>query len=381
MRPAAPSPPPGPERTAHPYLTYEMIQGIPAAARATLREAREPAARAGAALADRRFLAFTGCGTAFFSAMLGQRLSSAVLDGRVRSEAIPALELSTYGRGVDRRAGVVGVSHSGITKTTVDALRSARAAGAWTVGITHFAYHPNSYASDAKIMEGDGPDRSRCHTKCFVTGTLGSAAVGLAWAAAVGLPRMEAGARLASLQELPALQEKVLRSQERTCEELAEAHLGQRSTYLVGCGPDEPVALEGALKLKETSFIAAEAMETEQFLHGPWQPLDEDSLLFVLVPKGRAHDRSVDLIRAARTVGAQVVALAGEGDRAAEGTGAETVTLPEADAFLYPLLNIIPLYLYAYHASVKRGNNPDVLRYLEPRYWSAREMIFPPGTH
>ncbi len=382
MSPVAPTPPPVPERTAHPYLTHDMIHGIPAAARATLRDAAGPAARAADGMADRSFLAFTGCGTAFFAAVLGQRLSAAGLDGRVRSEALPALEISAYGRGVDRHAGVVGVSHSGITKTTVDALRSARARGARTVGITHFADRPISSASDATIVVGDGPDRSRCHTKCFVTGALGSAAVGLEWGAAhARLPRKDVEERMAALRELPSIQERVLRSQERICEELAESHLGRRSTYLAGSGPDEPIALEAALKLKETSFIGAEAMETEQFLHGPWQPLDSDSLVFVLIPGGPARGRSVDLLHAARAVGAHAVALATEGDGEVEKSGAEAVWLPAVDEFLSPLVNIIPLYLYAYYASVKRGNNPDVLRYLEPRYWAAREIIFPPGTH
>ena len=379
---AAPTPPPVAERTAHPYLTHDMIHGIPDAARATLRGGAEPAARAAQGMAGRTHLVFTGCGTAFFSAMLGQRLSEDGSADRDRSQAIPAFEISAYGRGVDRRAGVVGVSHSGITKTTVDALRAARAKGAATVGITHFADHPISSAADVTVVVGDGPDRSRCHTKCFVTGALGSAAVGLDWSGvAAGRSRKDVDERMAALGELPALQENVLRSQERACEELAEAHLGRRSTYLVGCGPNEPAALEAALKLKETSFIGAEAMETEQFLHGPWQPLDSDRLVFVLAPKGPARDRSVDLIRAASTVGAHVVALATEGDREVERTAAETVWLPEVDELLSPLVNIIPLYLYAYHASVKRGHNPDVLRYLEPRYWAAREIIFPPGTH
>ena len=382
MSPAAPTPPPVAERTAHPFLTHDMIHGIPAAARATLRGVRGPAHRAAEGFADRRILAFTGSGTAFFAALRGQRISADGLAGGRRSEARPAFEISAYGRSADRHAGVVGVSHSGITKTTLDALRAARAKGAHTVSVTHFGESPIASASDATLVVGDGPDRSRCHTKCFVTGALGSAVVGLEWsAAAAERSRTDADKRFEALLELPDLQEQILRSMEPACRRLAEVHLLRKATYLVGCGPNEPVALEAALKLNETSFIGAEAMETEQFLHGPWQPLDSESLVFVLVPKGPARDRSLDLIRAARTVGAQVVALAAEGDQEVEASGAEVLALPEANEFLSPLLNIIPLYLYSYHASVLRGNNPDVLRYLEPRYWAAREIIFPPGTH
>ena len=382
MRPAAPTPLPVAERTAHPYLTHDMIQSIPAAARETLRRCADPAAQAATSMADRNHLYFTGCGTAFYSAMLGQRLSRPDAGERTRSEAVPALELSGYAARVDRESGVVGVSHSGITKATVDALRSARDRGARTVGMTHFAERPLSTVSDSTIVVGDGPDRSRCHTKCYVAGGLGAAMLGLAWrAAAGGGSRARLEERLAALQDLPSLQASVLRSSEKACEDLAAAHLDRRATFIVGPGPDEATALEAALKLKETSFIAAEGMETEQFLHGPWQVLDSDSLVLVLAPLGPGHERAVDLIRGARTVAAHVVVIAGEGDREVETAGAEVLSVPAVDESISPFLNIIPLYLYAYHSSVKRGHNPDVLRYLAPGYWAAREIIFPPGTH
>lgn len=382
MGSAVPTPRPVAERTVHPFLTHDMIHEIPDAVRETLRRNAEPAARAAEAMADRRFLYFTGCGTAFYSAMLGQRLSAAEGHRGIRSEAVPALELSGYPGGLDRDCGVVGVSHSGITKATVDALQSARDRGAHTVGVTHFAGRPISAAADTTVVVGNGPDRSRCHTKCYLTGALGSAMVGMEWAvAAGGSLRKSIEDRMAAMGELPSLQAQVLRDVEKTCEELAAAHLGRRNTFIAGSGPNEANALETALKLKETSFIAAEGMETEQFIHGPTQVLDPDGLVLVLAPKGPAHARSLDLIRAARTIGAHVIAVAAEGDGEVGAHSEETITVPEVDEFLSPFLNIIPLYLYAYYASVKRGHNPDVLRYLEPGYWTARQVVFPPGTH
>lgn len=374
--------PPKPDRTAHPFLTHDTIHDIPAAMRETLRRGTEPAEAAASLLSRRSQLYFTGCGTAFFSALLAARIAAEVSGEKAHSAAVPALELSGYTREIHAGCGVIGVSHSGITKTTVDAMRTARERGAATVGITHFPDRPIAAVSDSTLLAGDGPDPSRCHTKCYLTGALAAAMVGLAWSAAAdGRMRPRADALRSGMDALPDLQSSLLRGVERECEQLASAHVGWRSIFLVGCGPNEPTALEAALKLMETSFVPAQGMETEQFLHGPTQSLDPDTVLFVVVSKGPGRSRSLDLLRAARTIGAHTVAIAPEDDRAAEEASETTFPIPGIDEFLSPFLNIIPLYLYAYHASVKRGHNPDLLRYQEPRYWAARNIVFPPGTH
>ncbi len=380
---SVPVPPPlAPERTSHPFLTHDMIHAIPSATRATLRNAQAPATEAGRMMADRDFLYFTGCGTAFFSSMLAERLAAAFGVSRVRTQAVPALELSAYTSRVDARCGVVGVSHSGITKATVDALRASRGHGAKTVGITHFADRPIAAVSDATILAGDGPDRSRCHTKCYVTGALAAALVGLEWTVAAGSSSRDAvDATMASMVELPSLQETTLRTVENVCSDAAATHLSRTATFILGSGPNESTAQEVALKLKETSFIAAEGMETEQFIHGSWQALNEDCLVIVIALAGPGHERALDILRAGRTVGSHTVAIATEGDREVEQASELTISIPPVAESLSPFLAVIPLYLYAYHSSVKRGHNPDVLRYLEPRYWAARNIVFPPGTH
>ncbi len=379
---AAMPPLPVAERTAHPFLTHDMIHEIPASLRETLRRNDGPAREAADGLDGRRFLFFTGCGTASFAAMLAERFAAAAEGDRLRSSAVPGLELSGYTPRVDASCGVVGVSHSGITKATVDALGSARGRGARTIGITHFADRPIAATSDATLIAGNGPDLSRCHTKCYVAGAAAGALVALEWRGTQGQePRGPIDAQMESLRQLPRIQEALLRSLETACADLARAHLERKATLILGSGPNVPTALETALKLKETSFIAAEGMEIEQFLHGSWQILDSDSLVFVAAPKGPSHARAVDLLRAAKTVGAHTVAVGNEGDREVEATAETVLFTPEVDELLSPFLNIIPLYLYAYHASVLRGHNPDLLRYLEPRYWAARQIVFPPGTH
>ena len=185
MSAAALPPIPTADRTSHPFHTYDMIHEIPASFRDTLRTVADPAKQAAAQMADRSFLVFTGCGTASYSARLAERFASSSSD-RIRSEAVGAAEISGYGPRLDRSCGVVGISHSGITKTTVDALRASRAKGARTVAVTHFPDRPIAAASDATLLAGNGPDLSRCHTKCYVAGALAAAQVGLEWRVSAG---------------------------------------------------------------------------------------------------------------------------------------------------------------------------------------------------
>lgn len=234
---------------------------------------------------------------------------------------------------------------------------------------------------DEVLIAGDSPDPSRCHTKCYVAGAIACAQLGIAVGARVGrggTPGEDAAEGLGPLSKIAA---QVLRSVERTTEGLAEDHLTKERIYFVGSGPSLPTALEEALKMKETSFVAAEGMGTEQFLHGPWVSLDKGSLVFVLAPRGSAHWRSMDLAKAARRVGATVVGLVDDGDEDMPALCDQIVKLPALGEPLSPVVYIIPLYLFAYYSSVKRGFNPDLLRYPTPAYWEARHIVFPPGTH
>ncbi len=381
MSAAAPPPIPVADRATHPFHTYEMIQEIPAAFRETLRRIEETAADRVPRLADRRILAFTGSGTASYAAGLAEWFAASP-SGRLGSAFVNPFELTRYPPRIDGSWALVGISHSGVTKTTVDALRFARSRGALTLGVTHFRDRPIASASDVTVLAGNGPDLSRCHTKCYVAGALAGALMALEWrVASGGESRAAVEPVREGLESLPPILERVLRSSDGPCKDLAAAMLGRSSVGIFGAGPNLPTAREAALKLRETSFLGATGMEIEEFLHGSWQSLDAESLVFVVAPEGPAHARALDLAKAAHTVGSHVVVVASEGDRELAGTADTLIELPRVDELLSPFVNIIPLYLFAYRSAVLRGHNPDLLRYLDPAYWSARQIVFPPGTH
>lgn len=376
------SPPPSSDRKGHPFLTYDMIGEIPETIKQTLRVTNDKAQSIIEKLKERDRIYFTGCGTAFFSALLGSEILSLSGDLSARSFRIPAFELQTYDHFLDTKCAVIGASHSGITKTTVDALALARRNGGFTIGITHFNDRPISAASDEVLVVGNSPDPSRCHTKCYVAPAIAIMQIGL------GLLRRSVNVNSARLDtidygtaHLPELAKRVLNSADKTCNQLAEAHANINRCYFAGAGPNVPNTLEGALKIMETNFISSQGFESEQLLHGPWVSMDKDSLLFVLAPKSRSRQRNIELIRAAKTFGTPVVGLIEEGDEEIRQLCDEAVEVPIVDEYLSPFLNIIPIYLFAYYSSVARGNNPDLLRYQTRAYWEARQIIFPPGTH
>jgi glucosamine--fructose-6-phosphate aminotransferase (isomerizing) len=163
--------------------------------------------------------------------------------------------------------------------------------------------------------------------------------------------------------------------------ELAEKNGRKRTFYFAGTGASYPNALEAALKVMETSYLPAQGFETEQLLHGPWASLDGESVVFVIATEESTYGRSLDLIRAATSLGSTVIPLVHEGDHEIRSMCKSTIQLPTVDEQVAPYLSIIPLYLFSYYLCLQRGYNPDYLRYLTPAYWNARAIIFPPGTH
>lgn len=382
VTPGGQVPPPSPERTRHPFLTYDMIDEIPDAIRKTLETSVSQSSRVSQILRERNDFYYTGCGTAFFSALLGTSILSLTEGDRFKYECVQALELSNYHFPIGRASVTFGVSHSGITKTTLDALTSAKAQGSYCVGITHFPNSPITQVADETLVVGNGPDKSRCHTKCYITGATALTHIGLE------LLEQRRASRSANLQgirkslsELPQLASKVLSSTEQTMKELAEQYAEKRTIYFAGTGASYPNALEAALKVMESSYVPAQGFETEQLLHGPWVSLDAESVVFVMATEGRTYGRSVDLAQAASSLGSTVIPIVFEDDREMVAICKHVVQVPGIDEHLAPFLSIIPLYLFAYYTCLQRGYNPDYIHYLTPAYWDARQIIFPQGTH
>ena len=151
-------PPPTPDRNAHPYRTYDMIFEIPQAIEQTLEKVKKAGKPLEKILESKTRIYFTGCGTAFFASMLGSQILCLSGEKDRRISCVPALELQSYDRTLGTDCAVIGISHSGITKTTVDALAYAKSKGAFSIGITHYDGRPISNVADVTLVVGNGPD-------------------------------------------------------------------------------------------------------------------------------------------------------------------------------------------------------------------------------
>jgi len=214
--------PPIAERTKHPFLTYDMIYEIPEAIKQTLQIVPAKSVTLIQKLKNKSTFYFTGCGTAFHSAMLGANTLQLMKTG-FNYECVQALELANYHHSVSKNSAAFGVSHSGITKTTIDALHSVKEQGAFCIGISHFPNRPITQAVDENLVVGNGPDKSRCHTKCYVSSAIALTQICLSILEeqqAIDLERMQRIRK--NLEELPELALKVLRSTDDAMNSLRE---------------------------------------------------------------------------------------------------------------------------------------------------------------
>jgi glucosamine--fructose-6-phosphate aminotransferase (isomerizing) len=356
--------PPTPERTSHPFYTYEMIREIPAGFRATL---------SAMALAEIPPLSapitFTGSGTAFYAASMGSQVLNLT---DVPWKTVHGFELTHYER-LAKGGTVVGVSHSGITKSTVDALSKARREGLYVIGLTHFPARPISEVAHRTFVIGNGPDNSRCHTKTYVTSAAAVLTLSLKYAELHGVPLVKIQDGFGTLDDLLL---KTVHDAEAPAKDAASELSGVKKIYFAGAGPNVVTAKEAALKIKETSFLGAEGLELEETLHGPWVSIDSETLVVVIAGSEASSERARTLLKASHDLGAKTMVVTDS-----EFDADYTLRFPHAHEYLTPFLLIIPLYFFSYFLAVKKGHNPDYLRYLDQRYWDARQIIFPPGTH
>ena len=169
--------------------------------------------------------------------------------------------------------------------------------------------------------------------------------------------------RMDLLSQLPNLTEKLLEKND-AIEEIARTYFNYKDFLYLGRGPDYPIALEGALKLKEISYIHAEGYPAGEMKHGPIALIDDQMPLIVLISKNSVYDKVLSNIMEVKARGGKVIAFATEGDHDISGRVDNVFYIPEFDHLLTPVLLAIPLQLFAYHIAVIRGCDVDQPRNL-----------------
>src|SRR5262245_445345 len=302
------------------------------------------------------------CGTSYHAAIVGRFLME-------RISGLPAeVDVASEWRYRDAPVGpdtlVIAMSQSGETADTLGAVKVARAKGAPIVGITNVIGSALARESTGVVYTPAGPEIGVASSKTF-TATIMAAYLLALWLGRrrETLTADEGRKHVQGLLELPRLIEKTLEPAAPVAT-LARELARYKDFLFLGRGIHYPIALEGALKLKELSYLHAEGYPAGEMKHGPIALIDEGLPVVALIPKDATYDRMMGNVEEVRARDGRVIALAHEGDREAKAKADWVIAVPTADELLSPILMAIPLQLLAYHVAVRLGRDVDQPRNL-----------------
>jgi glutamine---fructose-6-phosphate transaminase (isomerizing) len=255
---------------------------------------------------------------------------------------------------------VIGVSQSGETADTLAAMATAKNAGASVLAITNIVGTRMTREADGVLFTRAGMEIGVAATKTFVTQVAAFYLLALRLAELRGaLAPHDLSSRIADLKHLPHLMSEVLDAGTATIEKVADEVFEQNFFMYLGRNSSLPIALEGALKLKEISYIATDAYAAGEMKHGPIALLDESTPVVVVATNSPVLSKLISNIQEVRARGARVIAVATEGDTEIDAHADEIFRVPATNAMLSPLLAVIPLQLFAYFIAGHRGLNVD----------------------
>lgn len=312
-------------------------------------------------LARCKRIILTGCGTAWHSCLVGEYLIEEIAG--VPCEVEYASEFRYRNPLIFDGTVVIAISQSGETADTLAALREAKERGALALGIVNAVGSTIARETDAGVYLHVGPEIGVASTKAFV----GQLAVLSLIAALLGRRRhMSHGACQQYLEELVRIPDAIDTTLELStqCRQLAANFVDANNWLYLGRGLQYPIALEGALKLKEISYIHAEGLPAAEMKHGPIALISEGMPVVVIAVRDHLYEKVVSNIEEVRSRGGHVIAIATEGDEHIRELAQDVLYVPDVPEMLQPLVTVIPLQLLAYHAAVLRGCDVDKPRNL-----------------
>jgi glucosamine--fructose-6-phosphate aminotransferase (isomerizing) len=358
------------ERGGYPHFMLKEINEQPVSIRNVLRGhllEEEGAARLGGLnLTDDDILGFnriiiTACGTSWHAGLVGEYMLEEI--ARIPVEVEYASEFRYRSPIVDQRTLVLVISQSGETADTLAALREAKRRGARTLGIVNVVGSTIAREVDGGIYLHAGPEIGVASTKAFTSQIIALALITLYFGRRRALSILQGREIVQALQRLPEQVETVLKRAPEV-EALAERYMRATNVLYLGRGVNFPVALEGALKLKEISYIHAEGYPAAEMKHGPIALIDELMPVVFIAPQDAVYAKIQSNIEEVRARGGRVVAVLTEGDTAIRKLADQAIEIPKTLDMFTPVLASVPLQLFAYHIAVRRGCNVDQPRNL-----------------
>ena len=307
-------------------------------------------------------LIIVACGTSWHAGLVGEYLIEDL--ARINVEVEYASEFRYRNPIITENDIVIAISQSGETADTLAALELAKSKGATILGICNVVGSSISRITDAGSYTHAGPEIGVASTKAFTAQVTILTLMALSLGHKKGtISDSKFHTLLAELEAIPEKVKIVLESNQ-AIEKIAEEYKNASNALYLGRGSSFPVALEGALKLKEISYIHAEGYPAAEMKHGPIALIDENMPVFVIATHGNSYEKVVSNIQEVKARKGKIVAIVTQGDKQVKEIADHIIEIPETDEFLVPLLATIPFQLLSYHIAVMRGCNVDQPRNL-----------------
>ncbi|HEX2697729.1 MAG TPA: glutamine--fructose-6-phosphate transaminase (isomerizing) [Anaerolineales bacterium] len=304
----------------------------------------------------------TACGTAAYAGMVGKYLIEKI--ARVPVEVVIASEFRYSDPIINDKTVVLAISQSGETADTLAAMEEGRRKGATVWSIVNAIGSQAMRVADGFISMQTGPEIGVASTKAFTAPLIDQYMLAILLADLRGV--IDDKTRKALVSDLRLVTDLVSRTLDRESEVEKIAHLfkDMRDCLYLGRGVNMPIAYEGALKLKEISYIHAEGYPAGEMKHGPIALIDKSMPVICLAPKDPWHEKMISQIQQAKARGGTVLAVATDGDELVSGMADHVFWVPEAPWMLSPVITVLPLQLLAYHIAALRGLDVDQPRNL-----------------
>ncbi|MDE0910606.1 MAG: glutamine--fructose-6-phosphate transaminase (isomerizing) [Myxococcota bacterium] len=307
-------------------------------------------------------ISLVACGTASYACMVGKYMIEHI--AKIPCEVDLASEFRYRNPILNDRCIVLPVSQSGETADTLAALREGKRQGARVISITNTRDSTIARESDDVLYTHAGPEIGVASTKCFTAQVTALYLFAVKLAIVRGLlDRDERERLLRELTSLPRIVQETLALDEQI-EELAHKYFKKSDFLFLGRGIMFPIALEGALKLKEISYIHAEGYAAGEMKHGPIALIDENMPVVVIANKGPLYDKLISNLEQVRARDGQVIAIATEGDTEIADKANDVIYVPDLGDFLTSIIVSIPMQLFAYHVATRKGTDVDQPRNL-----------------
>ena len=312
-------------------------------------------------LREIRRIMILGCGTSWHAGLIGEYIIEE--HARIPVEVEYASEFRYRNPIIDPGTLTLAISQSGETIDTLEAMREAKRRGSRVLGISNVVGSTIARESDGGVYIHAGPEIGVASTKAFTSQITVLSLLALLLGRLRVMSKREGQEQIQHLQKLPSQVQTIL-DQDAQILEIARGYCNDTNFLYLGRGANFPVALEGALKLKEISYIHAEGYPAAEMKHGPIALIDKNMPVVVICPKDNAYHKILGNIAEVKARRGRIIVICNEGDDEVAEMADHVIMIPQTLDFLYPILTVLPLQLLAYHIAVLRGCDVDQPRNL-----------------